>query len=253
MPAKPAPDYHMEAYTSSHQVPAVGRRGKEVTGPGTVAIIIDDMGASLADAEQLLTIAQPVTFAIIPGLAHSRGVAEAAHAAGREVLLHIPMEPQGYPGRRLEPNGLLVSHDHEELVRRMGRLIRDVPHAIGANNHMGSSFTEHREQMASALGVLKEHGLFFIDSKTTPRSVGTSVAVSLGVGTASRNLFLDNDQRDDAIASQLDAAARLSRKRGTAIAIGHPYPETLRVLKLRLPQLAREGITFVPVSVLVRP
>ncbi|RII27286.1 MAG: hypothetical protein CXR31_08550 [Geobacter sp.] len=222
-----------------------------VVGSGTVAIVIDDMGSSMEEARQLLAINIPLTFSVIPGLAKSRPVAEAVHAKGRQVMLHIPMEPKGFPQKKLEKNGLLLSESDAEIERQMADYFQAVPYAVGANNHMGSSFTENREKMGVVLGVLRGKGFFFIDSKTSPVSVGYSVAKKMGMRAGSRQVFLDNTQDVGAITAQLDQVAAVARKRGSAIAICHPHRATIQALATAMPRMQREGIQFVAASELV--
>jgi polysaccharide deacetylase 2 family uncharacterized protein YibQ len=232
-------------------VPKSAKRIKQV-GPGTVAIIVDDMGSSMEEARALLKINLPVTFSIIPGLPKAKAVAEAAHGRGREVMLHVPMEPKGYENKPFEKNGLLLAQSDDEIVRRLDGYFRSVPYADGANNHMGSRFTEDRAKMRTVLGVLKGKGIFFIDSLTTSASVGETLAREMGIETASRSVFLDNTQDVAAIRKQLDQAAAVARKRGSAVAICHPHPATIQVLTTAMPELQREGINFVSASQLVR-
>jgi polysaccharide deacetylase 2 family uncharacterized protein YibQ len=219
---------------------------------GTVAIIVDDMGSSLKEADDLLSIGIPITFSIIPGLQKVKGVAAAAKASGRDVMIHIPMEPQGYPKQRLEANGLLVAYSADELASRLEKLLEAVPDAVGANNHMGSRFTEIEEKMSPVLGVLKKHGLFFIDSRTTPLSKGFELSHRMGLKSATRNVFLDNEQDVAAIKKQLNSAVVMARKKGGVIAICHPHPSTIAALKEAVPELQKTGIRFVSARELVR-
>lgn len=247
-------EYEQRPYTSvpapSAHVPKKARR--RPSGPGSVAIIIDDMGASMKEARDLLAIGLPITFSVIPGLPRDRAVAELAHQQGGRVMIHMPMEPQGYPERRLEKNGLLLSQGEGEIAERLRTYLNTVPHAVGANNHMGSRFTEDGEKMGVVLNVLKEKGLFFIDSRTSPRSVGFSLAHQLGMEAGTRNVFLDNVQEGGAIKVQLEETARIARRKGGAIAIGHPHPATIRALREMMPELRDAGISFVYASELVR-
>jgi len=219
---------------------------------GTVAVIVDDMGNSMHEADALLAIGVPITFSIIPGFAKGKEVAEAAHRKGGEVMLHIPMEPKGYQQKPFEKNGLLLALSNEEIDKRMAGYLGVVPYVVGANNHMGSRFTEDRPKMLIVLSVLKGKGMFFIDSKTTPASVGDKVAREIGVPTASRNVFLDNEQDVAAIQAQLEKLAAMARKTGSAIGICHPHKTTLQALAATLPVLKAEGINFVYASALVR-
>lgn len=242
----------LREYTSVVIPPAPKKRPlPRVAGPGTVAIVIDDMGSSMEEARQLLAINLPLTFSIIPGLARSRSVAEEVHAKGRQVMLHIPMEPKGFPQRKLEKNGLLLSESGADIERQMAEYLQTVPHAVGANNHMGSSFTENGEKMEVVLKVLQGKGLYFIDSKTSSASVGYSLAKKMGMRAASRQVFLDNTLDVAAITSQLDQVAALARKRGSAIAICHPHRQTIQALAAAMPRMQREGIRFVAASELV--
>lgn len=248
------PGHHVvhEDYTGVIHHPAEAPRKNRPVGTGTLAVIIDDMGKGLSEARALMDIGVPLTFAIIPGLPKVRRVAEEARQRGIEVIVHLPMEPKGYPERRLEANGLLLSQSDDEIAGRVNSYLNEIPQAVGANNHMGSGFTEHRQKMAVVMGVLKERGLFFVDSKTSPVSVGDTVAREARVRAAVRNVFLDNIQESGYITKQLRQAASIARKRGSAIAICHPHPATIQTLAVELPRLRDEGITFVPVSMLVK-
>lgn len=217
-----------------------------------VAIIVDDLGRNLAAAKTLIALEQPVTFSILPGEPHSRKVAQMAHDAKREVLLHAPMEPQGYPEVNPGSNALFVRNTETEIKEKLGRLLEEIPEAVGTNNHMGSRFTENRRGMAVVMALLRERGLFFIDSLTTGRSVGRETADELGVAVLQRDVFLDNTADVEKIALQLRQLADQALRDGQAVGICHPYPETLLALQRELPRLAEEGIRFVPVSRLLK-
>ena len=237
--------------TAAKPLPPVHPR-KRVAAPGSVAVIVDDMGSSVQEVNELMAIKLPLTFSIIPGLAKGKEVAQAAHAHGYLVMIHIPMEPQGYPQQRMEQNGLLLSQNDAEIQRRFAGFIRAVPYAVGANNHMGSRFTEDKAKMGTVLGLLKGKGLFFIDSRTTPHSVGYELAREMGIESASRNVFIDNDQNIDAIKGQLEQLAEMARRKGAAIGICHPHKTTIIALTAMLPELRKSGINFVYARDLVR-
>lgn len=222
--------------------------------PGTarLAIIIDDMGSSVAESRSLAAIGVPLTFAIIPGLRSYREVAAFAGSKGIEVMIHIPMQSKGWPQRRLEENGLLVEMSDSDLRERVAGFMRDVSGAVGANNHMGSEFTEHEDKMRSVLEALRGGGLFFVDSVTSPQTVGLRLSRELGMKSGRRNVFLDNEQDRNYIAGQLNQAVRLARKSGSAIAICHPHPATIAALTALLPGLKGQGITLVTASRLVQ-
>lgn len=241
-------------YTTAAKLPPPVKRPERITpiGQGTVAIIIDDMGSSMQEVNSLMAINAPLTFSIIPGLGKGREVAEAAHARNHEVMLHMPMEPKDYPQRRLEKNGLLMAESDEEIGKQVNEYLRVIPYAVGANNHMGSRFTENEPKMQDVLQILKGRGMFFIDSVTTPHSIGLKLAREMGVRTAPRNVFLDNVQDVAAIRKQIQQLARLAVKRGSAIGICHPHRATIQALAEELPVLQKAGIKFVYASELVR-
>jgi polysaccharide deacetylase 2 family uncharacterized protein YibQ len=225
---------------------------RTVEGSGLLAVVIDDMGASMQEARTLAGIGVPLTFSIIPGLHNYREVASFAAIRGIETMIHIPMQSKGWPQRRLEANGLLVSLDDAAITDRVEGFMADIPKAVGANNHMGSEFTEHEDKMRVVLGLLKARGLFFIDSVTSPQTVGLRLAHEMGMRAGRRDVFLDNEQNEAYIRGQFNQAIRLARKRGAGIAICHPHPVTIKTLAALLPGLQKQGITLVPASRLVR-
>lgn len=217
-----------------------------------VAIVIDDLGGNPRAARELLAIAQPLTFAVLPKLAHSRETAEGAAEAGKEVLLHLPMEPLDYPEKNPGPGALLSTMSPERMLAVLEEDLREVPHSVGVNNHMGSLLTEDEEVMRLVLTFVKERDLFFLDSYTTPRSVVERVAHQLKLPTASRHVFLDHVPDDaEYVAGQLEKLASTARRHGAAIGIGHPRPATISALKEHLPALAEDGVEVVPLSHLV--
>lgn len=221
-------------------------------GVGKLAIIIDDMGSSVSEARSLAAIGVPLTFSIIPGLRSYREVTAFAANKGIELMIHIPMQSKGWPQRRLEENGLLVSMSDSELRERVAGFVRDVNGAVGANNHMGSEFTEHEDKVRAVLETLRGSGLFFVDSVTTPKTVAGRLSRELGMKSAKRNVFLDNEQDRNYILGQLNQAVRLAKKSGSAIAICHPHQATIAALAVALPGLKAQGVTLVPASSLVQ-
>jgi len=217
-----------------------------------VTIIMDDLGRSLYTAEALLALSQPVTFAIIPGEPRAAEVAELAHAGDREVMLHTPMEPQGYPAVNPGEDALFVAYNDEEIRNRLDQFLKAVPYVTGINNHMGSRFTEDARALTPVMKMLQEKGLFFVDSRTTGHSLAADTARRFKVPTMDRDVFLDNVAEVNAIVVQMEKLAAKARKRGMAIGICHPYPETLEALRRELPLLIERGITLVPVSVLLQ-
>jgi polysaccharide deacetylase 2 family uncharacterized protein YibQ len=225
-------------------------------GPPRVAIVVDDFGyGSPAVAAGFLALDAPVAISVLPGTPHAREIAEAARSAGKEVLLHVPMEPLGYPEVDPGEGALFLEHTHREIRAILDAEIDDVPEAIGANNHMGSAFTRDRARMRTVMAVLKERRLFFLDSMTTPQSTGFSEAERAGIPALRNNMFIDS-QLDELgtidVAGQLEKLESIARRRGGAVGIAHPYPETLRSLRRLLPEMEERGIELVPISELAR-
>ncbi|VAV83737.1 Putative periplasmic protein YibQ, distant homology with nucleoside diphosphatase and polysaccharide deacetylase [hydrothermal vent metagenome] len=215
------------------------------------AIIIDDMGARMSRLRSLAELDYKVTVSVLPHLRYSGRLAREANDMGFEVILHLPMEPGNTAIYRPGKGALYTSMEPDTMRERLAADILDVPGIKGVNNHMGSKFTEDSTGMGVVLEVLAKRGLFFIDSKTSPRSIAGKLAGRYGVKTASRDVFLDNEQDKDYIEGQFKEFIKAVKRRGSAIAIGHPYPETIEVLKETQEELREAGITVVNASELV--
>jgi polysaccharide deacetylase 2 family uncharacterized protein YibQ len=214
-----------------------------------LAIVIDDLGPALALTRRSIRLPRPVTLSFLPYAADLDALAAAAKANGHEVFLHLPMEPEGEedPG----PNAILVGLEPGELSRRLAWAFDRLPQATGVNNHMGSRATSDPAAMLEVLREVSRRGLAFVDSRTSPLSVGSALAERLGLPHAARDVFLDNDPSPAAIRRRLDEAERLARRRGQALAIGHPYPATLAVLEDWLPRAEARGVRPVRASDLI--
>lgn len=252
-PAVPPPSHKEQSdYPPTAVIPEIERPSAGRNAPARLAIIVDDMGSSMSEARSLAAIKVPLTFAIIPGLRVDKDVAAYAALQKIETMIHIPMQSKGWPTRRLEANGLLVAMDEGDLQERVVWFIQRFPGAVGANNHMGSEFTEQEEKMEAVLQTLKKNNLFFIDSVTSSESAGLRIAQKLGIRSARRDVFLDNEQERRYILGQLNQAVRIARKNGSAIVICHPHPATITALAAVLPVLSGQGVQLVPASQLVK-
>jgi hypothetical protein len=213
-----------------------------------VAIVIDDLGYDGRLARSFLALQEPLSFAILPYATFSKTIARQVHEAGRDLLLHLPMEPKGYPEVNAGEGVLLVAMNDGVLLEKLRETLAALPSVVGVNNHMGSRFSEDEDKMRVLLGEIKQRGLFFVDSRTSAESKGYGLAVQMGIPAAERDVFLDNIQSAQAIGSELRRLAQLARLKGKAIGIAHPHEVTLQVLRHALPQLRQEGIDLVPVS-----
>lgn len=220
-----------------------------------IVIIVDDLGADRASIDRLLNIPGQLTFAVLPNLPYSEYAAEEAHKMGRDVILHLPMEPKsssGYSGADAGPYALLTGLSPQQILSKLEKNLSSVPHIKGVSNHMGSKFTERGDLMELVLERLRSKGLFFVDSRTTSNTQGYNTAKSLGIKAAERDLFLDESTRGEKyVRSQLEALVQISKKKGYAIGICHPYPETIEVLEDLVPKMKTQ-VELIPISRIVK-
>lgn len=208
-------------------------------GKAYMSLIIDDLGQSSARDSRTLALPGPVTMAIMPDTPHATEFARQAHKAGKTVILHMPMDPATGP-YAWHPGTPIA-----ELTQRLDAALAKVPYAAGINNHMGSRMTSQAEPMAWLMGELQRRHLFFVDSRTSAATVAAAKAQSVDLAHVSRDVFLDDVRTAEAIAGQLRLGVELARKQGSAVLIGHPYPQTLEVLEREMPRLRSQGIELI--------
>ena len=197
-----------------------------------IAVVIDDMGESVAKARRLTDIfGSGCTLSILPQSSYSGETARVARKRGADILLHLPMEPVSYPAADPGPGALFVDMERTRIQSILRRSIQGLPGIIGVNNHMGSRFTADERCMRIVLTTLKEQGLFFMDSLTSSSSLAAKMANRMNVQTISRDIFIDNQRDVESILFQLQKAEQVAREKGYAVVIGHPYPETLDALE----------------------
>lgn len=222
-----------------------GGLASEQPGP-VIAIIIDDMGNSHEWGQKAILLPAPLTLAFLPGRPFTRAQAELAHQVGKEVMLHAPMENT----RQLPLGAMALTSrmNNDALSLTLRRAIQSVPHVSGVNNHMGSLLTSNRPAMSTIMGELRQHPLYFVDSRTSASSVAYEVAKGNGIPSLARDVFLDHVISYRSIHHQFQRLLQVARKNGSAIAIGHPHPETLRYLERALPRLGEQGISVATVK-----
>lgn len=223
--------------------------GAVQAGP-VVGIIIDDLGNRGALDRRAVALPGPVAMSVLPHTPHARHVARRARQAGKEVLVHLPMQAEAAPA---ESAGTISLHDtRRQLENHVRRALEAVPHAAGVNNHQGSVLTRHPGHMSWLMNTLSGYPrVFFVDSRTTHRTVAARVAEEHGIPSLSRDVFLDDDPSREAVEKAFDRLVETARRRGRAVAIGHPRAATLEVLEKRLPRLAAQGIELVPLSEMI--
>lgn len=216
-----------------------------------IAIVIDDLGLSQARVKRAIALPGPITLAFLPYGHNLMKLAKEGRAAGHELIIHMNMEPKDRdvdPG----PKALLTTLELSEVRNRLLWAFDQFDGYIGVSNHMGSRFTEWPDGMEVVVKALKRRGLLYFDSVTSTKSVGPALARAHGMAYASRDVFLDHNRSAKAVDQQLAQTERIARRRGYAIAIGHPHDVTFEALSNWMPDAAIRGFVMVPLSAIVR-
>jgi polysaccharide deacetylase 2 family uncharacterized protein YibQ len=227
------------------------RAASAAPGAARLAILLDDLGSDPSAAEAIFALHVPVTLSVLPYHTHSAEIARLARQHGCEVMLHLPM--QSVANETPEAQELKPGLTSGEVRRVVEKMLDAVPEADGVNNHQGSQATADRALMNELMQVLKDEGVFYVDSRTTAETVAYETAERAGVRAAFRNVpFLDDVDQPGAVKRQLEVAIRDAKQKGDAIAIGHPRAATLAALRVMLPEAKKQGVQLVLVSELVR-
>jgi hypothetical protein len=214
----------------------------------TIAIIIDDLGHHYDQGSQLASLPYPLTLAVLPKRRYSKKLLELAQQNKKEVMLHAPMETSH--GFQLGKGALTASMSRIELQRTLQESFAAIPGAKGFNNHMGSALTSNKQAMHWVMQAVNQRPYYFVDSRTTARSIAAKVAKTYNIPTLTRDVFLDHDISASAIDSQFKKLIEIAKKNGSAIAIGHPHQVTIDFLKDALPKLDELGIALATISAL---
>lgn len=218
---------------------------------GKLAIVIDDFGYRPKEENQILNMPQAISVAVLPNSTHGKAMAIKAHQMGHEVLIHLPMAPLSK--QPLEKDTLRPDMSSAEIERIIREAVNDVPHAVGLNNHMGSAMTSNLFGMQKVMQSLAKYNLYFLDSMTIGSSQSLRAAQGTGVKVIKRRVFLDDSQNEAEIRKQFTRAVKLAQRDGSAIAIGHPHPSTVRVLQQMLPSLPADVTLVRPSQLLNEP
>jgi uncharacterized protein len=248
---KPRPRVQLAAAASSAET---WRRDavpfRDLNSRPLVAVVIDDVGLDRQRSKRAWELPGPLTMSFLPYAKDLREQAKAARARGHELMLHLPMEPNGRndPG----PNALLVSLSDAELRQRTSAALDSFDGFAGVNNHMGSRFTAFKPGMETVLRQFKGRGLMFLDSRTSPQSVGDQLAQEMGVPSIVRHIFLDDEETLDAVRKKLAEAEAIARRQGFVVVIGHPHEATLQALAEWLPGVQGKGLALAPATAVLR-
>lgn len=239
-----------KGHSGMARAPSGGRTPSENTyRKRAVAMIIDDIGYDLQIVEELARIPLPVAYAVLPNTPHAAEAAKRLHAAGKEVLLHLPMEPLSHPEESPGEGALMTDMDAGEIRRLIRKNLGAVPFVSGVNNHMGSRFMEDRTRLSVVMEELRERNLYFVDSMTTDRSQGRDSAMHAGVRFASRDVFIDYAPGYATAFEALKGASRHGRNDDAPLLmIGHPHAETVQAIHDILPVWRKEGVKVVSLS-----
>ena len=219
--------------------------------PGTwpiIAIIIDDIGNQYKEGIRAVELPGPVAYAVLPHTPYGPTLARDANALGKEVMLHQPLQATS-SNHLLGTGAITLDHSADELHETLRGNLSTVPFVVGVNNHMGSLLTRHPGHMRWLMQAIRQDGsLFFVDSVTTGDSVALGVAEEYGIPSIRRDVFLDSEQDEEAIAIQFERLKQHARNNQFAVGIGHPFPETLQMLEKELPRLSGLGYHLVSIQ-----
>jgi polysaccharide deacetylase 2 family uncharacterized protein YibQ len=238
----PAPATVRPAATAAPQTAATSNPTAP-SGGARLALIIDDCGQWPDTEHGFIALPVALTMSVLPHVRYGTEISHDAKAAGKGIMLHLPMEPMS--GIDPGPGRITTKMDDAAITAQVRDDIASVPLATGVNNHEGSRATSDDRVMRDVTAVLAADHLFFIDSLTAGTSVAARDARAAGIPTATRDVFLDNVADVGATEAQLRRAAEVAKTNGSAIAIGHPRPTTLAAVRALVPELQRDGITFV--------
>jgi len=226
---------------------AAGSSESLPAGTGRLAILLDDLGSDRSAADAIFALRVPITLSVLPYQPHSHEIAQEARKHGCEVMLHLPM--QSVANETPEQQQLRPGLTRDQVENIVTKMLESVPEADGVNNHQGSQATSNGALMDELMPVLRDAGVFYVDSRTTAGTVAYDTAKRDGVKTAFRNVpFLDDVQNKAAVKRQLQIAIRGAKEKGEAIAIGHPHTVTLEALREMLPEAKKQGVRLVLVS-----
>ncbi|MGI6595944.1 MAG: divergent polysaccharide deacetylase family protein [Elusimicrobia bacterium] len=223
-----------------------------IKGKASIGIIIDDLGWSKDIAKEIERINRPITVALLPFAPYSKEIfQDIKDKRSIDMILHLPLEPRP-PAQALEKGIITTDMNDSEINRKFQEALEYFyPGVKGVNNHQGSLFTSDEEKMRVLLKIIQSKSLFFVDSMTVRQSKGYIIAKEMGVKTAKRDVFLDNESDPQYIEGQIRELVETAKKEGKAIGIGHARKNTIAVLKKVLPEIEKEGVTIVPVTSLL--
>ena len=230
--------------------PARAESGTTDASLPAISIIIDDLGNRRLDGLRAIELPGPIAYAILPHTPYATRLAAIAFELDKEVLLHVPMESD--VDKDLGPGAITSAMSREQVKAALEAGLASVPHVSGINNHMGSALTRNALPMSWVMEWMARSGdLYFVDSLTSSESVALERARAAGLRATGRDVFLDPVAESGVVQTQFRRLIALAREQGTALGIGHPYPETLEVLRRVLLKPSYYGVELIPVRELI--
>ncbi|NLJ10950.1 MAG: divergent polysaccharide deacetylase family protein, partial [Treponema sp.] len=189
----------------------------------------------------------PLTIAVLPGLPYSAEAAKRIRAAGKEVILHQPMEAIG--GQNPGPGAIYSDMTQEEIEAVLKKNLAQVGPVVGMNNHQGSKITADERIMEIVLAFCRRNGIYYLDSRTTAETAVPAVAERMGIRIGERDVFVDNIQEKAAMIRFMEEGLQKAEKKGAAIVIGHVWSNELAATLSELyPELIAQGFSLTTVS-----
>ncbi len=217
-----------------------------------IALVIDDFGYDAEGTKEMLDLSIPLTAAVMPFEVRSKEVSELAIKKGKEVIIHMPMEPNNGNKTLLDKKFITTNLSDEEIESKVKAAFEEVKGAKGLNNHMGSKATKDERVMRSVLKVVKDNNKFFLNSKTSDKTVAKDICTDLGIKYYERDVFLDHISTKENVEKSLEKAYDIAKEKGYAIAIGHVGGQggksTVNGIKSKIESLQRRGVRFVFLS-----
>lgn len=214
-----------------------------------LTLIIDDIGTQLSNGKQALSLPGDITYALLPFSKHASELAKIGLDLNKEFILHSPM--QSIDNRLINEQTLHIHMTNKQFKQQLNKQLTIFPFIKGLNNHMGSLLTTHPAYMKLVMQELKRNNLFFIDSRTTTKTIASKIALENNIPTVERDIFLDTDQSFISMRKQFTSAINLAKKNGHAVVIAHPYTNTLKFLQTHIPKLIHSNIKLVSASTLI--
>ena len=220
-----------------------------------IAVIIDDFGNQMAGTDEILQLPIPLTGAVIPGMPFAKEDAKKLHDAGKEVILHVPLEPINGKPNWLGPKGITSGMSKEKIKNILEESMIEIPYAVGMNNHMGSRAMQSQTVVGTLMDFANEKSFYFVDSKTYDNKVAKKIAQERHTPYLVRDVFLDNTPQTGYVVERLNEAYKIAKEKGYAIVIGHVGPQkgphTAEALQSMVDKLQAKNVEFVTVSQLM--